>query len=112
MNYYHYLFNFSSNIFRTSFIKDDLISGLEYENINFNIQIYKNLSELQNIILMRNKLPEEKKKKKASITIDANLLEIFEDFITDKNIKNKSKYIESLIRKDMEERGEDTKREF
>lgn len=61
---------------------------------------------------MRNKLPEEKKKKKASITIDSNLLEIFNKFITDKNIKNKSKYIESLIRKDMEERGEDIKREF
>ena len=61
---------------------------------------------------MRHKIPENNKKKSFSITIDENIIEIFDKFITDKNIKNKSKYIESLIRKDMEERGEDTKREF
>lgn len=61
---------------------------------------------------MRNKIPDDKKKKKSSITIDENLLDIFDKFIDDKKIKNKSKYIESLIRKDMEERGKDTTREF
>ena len=61
---------------------------------------------------MRNKMPDEKKKKKASVTIDNELLEILDKFIIDQSIKNKSKYIESLIRKDMEERGEDTKRDF
>lgn len=61
---------------------------------------------------MRHKIPDDKKKKKSSITIDGELLDIFDKFIDDKKIKNKSKYIESLIRKDMEDRGEDIKRDF
>lgn len=61
---------------------------------------------------MRHKIPDDKKKKKSSITIDDELLDIFDKFIDDKNIKNKSKYIENLIRKDMEERGEKINKEF
>ena len=61
---------------------------------------------------MRKKLPENKKKKKSSISIDIDLLNILEKYIFDKNIKNKSKYIENLIRKDMENRGENCEREF
>ena len=58
---------------------------------------------------MRNKIPDDKKKKKISITIDEKLLNLFDDHIGE---DNKSKYIENLIRKDMEERGEKIKREF
>jgi metal-responsive CopG/Arc/MetJ family transcriptional regulator len=61
---------------------------------------------------MRKKLPDNKKRKSFSITIDEKLLDIFGEHVKDKSIKNKSRYIENLIRKDMESRGEDIKREF
>jgi metal-responsive CopG/Arc/MetJ family transcriptional regulator len=61
---------------------------------------------------MRKKIPEDKKRKSLTLTIDEDLLNLFDEYSNDKNIKNKSRYIESLIRKDMESRGEDIKREF
>ena len=61
---------------------------------------------------MRHKLPEDKKKKSFSLTLDEELLNIFENYLDNNKVKNKSKYIESLIRKDMSERGEDTKKDF
>lgn len=61
---------------------------------------------------MRHKLPEEKKKKSFSLTLDEELLYIFENYLDTNKVKNKSKYIENLIRKDMNERGEDTKKDF
>ena len=61
---------------------------------------------------MRHKIPDDKKKKSFSLTIDENLLDIFDKYLTSKNVKNKSKYIEKLIRDDMEDRGEDTKKDF
>jgi metal-responsive CopG/Arc/MetJ family transcriptional regulator len=61
---------------------------------------------------MRNKIPDEMKKEKMTLTIDENIVEILEKYLEDNNIKNKSKYIESLIRKDMQERGKNINREF
>ena len=61
---------------------------------------------------MRHKLPEEKKKKSFSLTSDEELLDIFENYLDTNKVKNKSKYIENLIRRDMNERGEDTKKDF
>jgi len=61
---------------------------------------------------MRHKLPEEKKKKSFSLTLDEGLLDIFENYLDTNKVKNKSKYIENLIRRDMNERGEDTKKDF
>lgn len=61
---------------------------------------------------MRKKLPDDKKRKSFSITIDETLLDVFDEFSKDNKIKNKSRYIENLIRKDMEDRGEDAKKEF
>jgi metal-responsive CopG/Arc/MetJ family transcriptional regulator len=61
---------------------------------------------------MRHKLPEDKKKKSFSLTLDEELLEIFENYLDNNKVKNKSKYIENLIRRDMNERGEDTKKDF
>lgn len=61
---------------------------------------------------MRRKLPEEKKKKSFSLTLDGELLDIFDNYLDTNKVKNKSKYIENLIRKDMNERGEDTKKDF
>jgi len=59
--------------------------------------------------MARSKLPENKKKPKISITIDEKLNEIMEDQLKDIGI-NRSKYIENLIRKDMEEKGLDITR--
>ena len=61
---------------------------------------------------MRHKLPEEKKKKSFSLTLDEELLDIFENYLETNKVKNKSKYIENHIRRDMNERGEDTKKDF
>lgn len=61
---------------------------------------------------MRHKLPEDKKKKSFSLTLDEELLNIFENYLDTNKVKNKSKYIENLIRRDMDERGEDTKKDF
>jgi len=61
---------------------------------------------------MRKKIPDDKKRKSLTLTIDEDLLNLFDEYSNDKKIKNKSRYIESLIRKDMESRGEDIKREF
>jgi len=61
---------------------------------------------------MRHKIPDDKKKPKITITIDEKLSEIMDKYLEDKDISNKSKYIEDLIRKDMEERGKNIKREF
>ncbi len=61
---------------------------------------------------MRHKIPDDKKKVKTAVSIDDKLLEMLDNYIEDNNISNKSKYIESLIRKDMEERGKSGKREF
>jgi len=57
--------------------------------------------------MARSKLPENKKKPKISITIDEDLNDIMEEQLKDLGI-NRSKYIENLIRKDIEERGLDT----
>ena len=61
---------------------------------------------------MRHKIPDDKKKKKFSISVDIELLDIFDEYLDNKKFKNKSKYIEYLIRKDMEEKGENIKKEF
>ena len=61
---------------------------------------------------MRHKISEEDKKKKFTITVDEKLNDILDKYMDDNNIKNKSKYIESLVRKDMEDKGEKIERIF
>lgn len=61
---------------------------------------------------MRHKMPEDKKKEKMTLTIDEKLGGLFDKYLEDNDISNKSKYIENLIRKDMEENGKTIKREF
>lgn len=70
------------------------------------------MKHILNLDAMRHKLPEDKKKKSFSLTIDEGLLDIFDKYLNNKNVRNKSKYIEKLIREDMEDRGEDTKKDF
>lgn len=61
---------------------------------------------------MRYKMPDDKKRVKTNLTIDTDLIEILESHLSERGIKNLSKYVESLVRKDMEERGEDVKKNF
>ena len=60
----------------------------------------------------KNKKPIDKIKDKSAVSIDIQLAELFDKFLEGKNITNRSKYIENLIRLDMEKRGFDTEREF
>ncbi|MCK9445771.1 hypothetical protein M0Q50_02635 [bacterium] len=57
--------------------------------------------------MSRKKLPDDKKKTKIGLSIDKILLELF-----DKNVQNRSKYIENLIRSDMKKRGKDISQNF
>ena len=75
-----------------------------YHLLNF-IKIFSNIE-------MRKKLTDDKKKKRFSLTIDEKLSEILDKHLEDIDMSNKSKYIESLIREDMEKRGENVEREF
>jgi len=52
------------------------------------------------------KKPGEKKKPKISVSINTEIIELLEEHLEDKNV-NRSKYIENLIKKDIEERGLD-----
>lgn len=61
---------------------------------------------------MRHKIPDDMKKDKTAVSIDDNLLDVFNEYLKENNISNKSKYIESLIRKDMEQRGKNIDRKF
>lgn len=57
----------------------------------------------------RKKISNDKKKVKTGITIDSELLDIFNEYIGE---KNKSKYIENLIRDDFNKRGFKSEKEF
>ena len=61
---------------------------------------------------MRKKISDDKKKEKFAVSIDENLIDMLSKLLDKKEISNKSKYIENLIRKDMDERGENVKRDF
>jgi metal-responsive CopG/Arc/MetJ family transcriptional regulator len=61
---------------------------------------------------MRKKIADDKKKQKFAVTVDEKLLKIFETYLEESDISNRSKYIERLIEADMKERGEDVKKEF
>ncbi len=61
---------------------------------------------------MANKKPEEKKKKKLSICVNEKLLEVLTKYLETEDIPKRSRYIESLIEKDMKKRGKDVNKEF
>jgi len=54
--------------------------------------------------MIRQKLNEEDKRKNFSITMNEKLNELLEKYLSDKGV-NKSKYIESLVKKDMKDKG-------
>lgn len=50
---------------------------------------------------MRHKIPDNKKKKKITTTIDKDIYQLMEEYMNDNNIKNKSKFIEDLLKKNL-----------
>ena len=54
---------------------------------------------------MRKKLEEEDKKRKMTITIDDELLDMFEQYMEEIGNSNKTKYIEKLIKEDLKNRN-------
>lgn len=61
---------------------------------------------------MRYKIPDDRKKAKMTVTVDNNLIKLMEKYLDENNIKNISKYVESLVRKDLEQKGIEIKKEF
>jgi len=58
------------------------------------------------------KKSEENKKKKISFSVNEKLLNKFDEFLEKEEISKRSKYIEKLIREDMERRGKDVSKDF
>jgi len=56
--------------------------------------------------MSRHKIQEDDKKKKFSISLNEKLNDILEKYMTKNGVTNKSKYIENLVKKDLENRGE------
>jgi len=61
--------------------------------------------------MSRKKLKEEQKKSSIGVSIDENLLELFNSYLKD-NDKIRSRYIENLIREDLKNRGKDVEPNF
>lgn len=61
--------------------------------------------------MSRKKLTEEQKKSSIGVSIDENLLELFNSYLKENN-KVRSRYIENLIREDMKNRGKDVEPDF
>lgn len=51
--------------------------------------------------MARNKIPKDKRRVKIGGTIDPDLYKIFEDFLEEIGIFNKSKYLEDLIKENL-----------
>jgi len=51
------------------------------------------------VLIMRKKIPEDKKRKKISFTIDPRVYEIWKKYCEDNDIENQSEYIEKMIKK-------------
>jgi len=58
------------------------------------------------------KKSEENKKRKISFSVNEKLLNKFDEFLEKEDISKRSKYIEKLIREDMERRGKDVSKNF
>ena len=61
---------------------------------------------------MRHKIEDSKKKVKSAITINSKLAELLDKHLEDKEISNRSKYIENLIRADLSLKGHNVDIEF
>ena len=59
-----------------------------------------------------NKKAEDKKKRKLSFSMNEKLLSKLDEFLENEDLGKRSKYIEKLIREDMEKRGKDVSKNF
>jgi metal-responsive CopG/Arc/MetJ family transcriptional regulator len=60
----------------------------------------------------RKKIEEEKKKIKTGFTINSEVVEMMDEMLEDIGNTNRSRYIEKLIREDLEKRGKNIERDF
>lgn len=61
---------------------------------------------------MRKKLPNNKKKVKTGFTLNSDIVELMDEFLDEVGNTNRSRYIEKLIREDLEKRGKNIERDF
>lgn len=54
---------------------------------------------------MRKKIPDNEKKAAASVSLNNDIIELMDEFIDDIGNTNRSRYIEKLVREDLERRG-------
>jgi metal-responsive CopG/Arc/MetJ family transcriptional regulator len=59
-----------------------------------------------------NRKSEEKKKRKISFSVNKKLLSKLDEYLDNEDLGKRSKYIEKLIREDMEKRGKDITKDF
>jgi metal-responsive CopG/Arc/MetJ family transcriptional regulator len=59
-----------------------------------------------------NKKSEEKRKRKISFSVNEKLLSKLDEHLENEDLGKRSKYIEKLIREDMEKRGKDVTKDF
>jgi len=78
------------------------------EKINYWL---KKMYKKENYKMARHKLKEEEKKKKITINVDIELDELMNEYL-EENETLRSRYIEKLIKEDMEKRGIDVKPNF
>jgi len=62
--------------------------------------------------MARKKIQEDKKKVKTGVTINSDVVEMMDELIDDIGNTNRSRYIEKLIREDLEKRGKNIERDF
>lgn len=60
---------------------------------------------------MREKLKEEDKKVKTGITINEDVLELMDEYLVEMKT-NRSRYVEKLVREDLERRGIKIEKKF
>lgn len=61
---------------------------------------------------MRKKLAEEDKKIKTGVTLNNDIIELMDELIDDIGNTNRSRYIEKLVREDIERRGIKIEKKF
>ena len=62
--------------------------------------------------MLNKKKTEESKKQKLSISMNDKLLKKLDEFLDQEELGKRSKYIEKLIREDMEKKGKDVSKDF
>jgi metal-responsive CopG/Arc/MetJ family transcriptional regulator len=62
--------------------------------------------------MARKKITDDKKKIKTGVTINSDVVDLMDELLEDIGNTNRSRYIEKLIREDLEKRGKDVSKDF